>query len=110
MDAQHRYYEPWSARRMEGYVPFLADLSKVIRKEQANLVAQILNQYLGHGRRRSAIAGCETLLSFDTWYRLVRSHGLGLAETRRILLRGMLSIIDPGTTGDMTFNPRRKSQ
>jgi hypothetical protein len=110
MEAQHRYYEPWSARRMEGYVPFLADLSTDIRKGQAKLVTQILNQYLGRGRRRSAIAGCETLLSFDTWHRLVRGHGLTLAETRRILLRAMLSLIEPGTTGDKTFNSRRKSQ
>ena len=100
MEAQHRYYEPWSARRMEGYVPFLADLADEVRKGQSNLVAQILNHFLGPGQRRQVIAGCETLLSFDTWHRLVRSHGLTQAAARNILQQGLLSIIEPGTTLD----------
>jgi AcrR family transcriptional regulator len=115
MEAQHRYYEPWSARRMESYVSFLADLAEDIRKNRACLVAQILNHFLEHAVGRKVIAGCETLLSFDTWHRLVRGHGLTQAEARQILLQGLLSIIGPGATGDISSNdissnPRRKSQ
>jgi AcrR family transcriptional regulator len=95
MEAQHRYYEPWSSRRMEGYVPFLAGLTDEIRKIQVGLVAQVLKHFLGSGQRRKVVAACETLLSFDTWYRLARSHGLSLVDTRKILHRSLLAIIEP---------------
>lgn len=109
MEAQHRYYEPWSARRMEGYVPFLARMFEDIRRMQAGLVAKILERYLEPGPQRQVVAACETLLSFDTWYRLVRGHGLTLTETRQFLLQGLLAMTGPGTTADKPSAKRRKS-
>jgi AcrR family transcriptional regulator len=100
MEALHRYYEPWSARRMEGYISFVADMLVDIRKRQTQLITQVLNHFLGNGNRRAMVAGCETLLSFDCWHRLARGHGLTRTDTRQILMQGLLAITANGPTND----------
>jgi hypothetical protein len=98
MEVQHLYYEPWSARRMEGYISFLAEMSDQVRRQQAEIVATVLAHYLGPGKRQRMIAGCETVLSFDFWHRLARGHGLPLAEVRQTTRAAFLSIIETQTT------------
>ena len=96
MEKQHLHYEPWLARRMEGYITFLAEMSVQIREQQAERIGEILTHFLGPGKRHQMIAGCETVLSFDFWHRLVRGHQLSQPQARQILVQSLLSIIEPG--------------
>ena len=107
MEQQHLYYEPWLARRMEGYITFLAEMSVQVRHEQTALIEEILKHFLGPGKRSNLVAGCETVLSFDFWHRLVRGHGLGQPQARQIIIQSMQSIIGPQPGPRSTSKPRR---
>ena len=97
MEQQHRYYEPWLVWRMEGYVIFVAEMTVQIRHHQSDLIEQILSHFLGPARRKTVIAGCETILNFDAWHRLVRGHQLARKDARKILAQSLLSIIKQGS-------------
>ena len=108
MEQLHIYYEPWSSRRMEGYVTFLAEMSVQGREQQSATIEKIMRHFLGPGKRRNLIAGCETVLSFDFWYRLVRGHGLPRSQARQILIQSLQSILEPLPDPLSTSKPRRK--
>jgi len=110
MEQQHIYYEPWSSRRMEGYVTFLAEMSVQVREQQSATIEKIMSHFLGPGNRGSMIAGCETVLSFDFWHRLVRGHGLPRSQARQILIQSLQSILEPLPDPLSTSKPRRKYQ
>jgi len=95
MEKQHLYFEPWLSRRMDSYVPFLAEMSGDIRRQQTELVELVLQHFLGAGKRPKVAAGCESILCFDLWYRLVRGHRLSRTEARRVLVKSLLAIIEP---------------
>jgi len=94
MERQHLYFEPWLSRRMDSYIPFLADMSDDIRQQQTELVKLVLRQFLGAGRRPKTVAGCESMLCFDLWHRLVRGHCLSLSAARGVLIKSLLAIIE----------------
>jgi len=94
MEKQHLYFEPWLSRRMDSYIPFLADMSDHIRQQQTELVKLVLRKFLGTGRRTKIAAGCESMLSFDLWHRLVRGHRLSLSAARGVLVKSLLAIIE----------------
>ena len=98
MEKQHLYFEPWLSRRMDSYIPFLADMSDEVRRQQTELVELVLQIFLGTRKRPKIVAGCESMLCFDLWHRLVRGHRLSLPEARRILARSLLAIIESQPT------------
>ena len=108
MEQLHLYYEPWSSRRMEGYVTFLAEMSAQIREQQSATIEKIMKHFLGPGKRSKLIAGCETVLSFDFWHRLVRGHGLPRSQARQIMIQSLQSIIGPLPELHSTSKLRRK--
>lgn len=108
MEQQHIFYEPWSSRRMEGYVNFLAEMSVQIREQQSATIEKIIRHFLGPGKRQSMIAGCETVLSFDFWHRLVRGHGLPRSQARQILIQSLHSILGQLPEPLSISKPRRK--
>jgi len=110
MEKQHRHYEPWLAWRMDGYIGFLAELSAKIRRQQAELIGNILDRFLGPGAGKPTIAGCETYLSFDCWHRLVRGHGLSFRAARQVMTSGILSLAESSNQRASTTSHRRKTQ
>jgi len=108
MEKQHLYYEPWLCRRMDSYIPFLADMADDIRQQQTELVALVLRQFLGSGRRTKIAAGCESMLSFDLWHRLVRGHRLSLSAARGVLIKSLLAIIELQPVSES--NPKQRSK
>ena len=108
MEKQHLHFEPWLARRMDSYIPFLADMSDDIRRQQAELVALVLRHYLGARKRAKVVASCESSLCFDLWHRLVRGHQLSLSEARGVLVKSLLAIIGPQPASKPTRGPRSK--
>lgn len=94
-ERQHLHFEPWLAKREDGVIPFLAALSASAREERAALVAAVLDRHLGAGDHRETIAAWETLLSFDTWHRMVRGHRLPRAAVRRLLAQCLLTLARP---------------
>jgi len=108
MERQHLHFEPWLARREDGVVPFLAQMSAGMRRAQSEFVDRLLEQHLGPGERHELIAGWESLLSFDLWHRLVRGHGLSRAATRRIILQGLLALAEDPPAAKPVPPPRRK--
>ncbi|MFA9419208.1 MAG: TetR/AcrR family transcriptional regulator [Gammaproteobacteria bacterium] len=107
---QHLHFEPWLAWRENGLIPFLADMSDGIRQQQSELVARLLEHHLGPGKRREMIAGCESLISFDFWHRLVRGHGLTPAAARRVSYKCLLANIGLPPASSPTSSPRRKTK
>ncbi len=95
MEQQHLHFEPWFAWREDRVLPFLADLSEGFRKMHSAFLAKLLAQHLSKGVRREMIAGWESVLSFDLWHRLVRSHGLPRPAARRVLVKSLLAITEP---------------
>lgn len=110
MEEQHLYYEPWLAWRMEGYISFLANMSVEIRVQQAELVTLVLKQFLGTSRRHNMVAGCESVLCFDFWHRLVFGHRLSRAQARKIITQSLLAIIGLQPTPGSTAKSRRNSK
>ena len=109
IEEQHLYYEPWLAWRMEGYVTFLAELSASMRIQQTETIIMVLTHFLGPAKRHKVAAGCETVLCFDFWHRLVRGHQLSRRATRQIMFQSLQAIIAPQPTSKSTSKPRRKS-
>lgn len=109
MEQQHLHFEPWFAWREDRVFPFLAELSDGFRKMQCAFLAKLLAQYLGTGVRREMIAGWESVLSFDMWHRLVRSHGVPRPAARRVLVQCLLAVIEPTPASPTTNGSRRKS-
>ena len=110
MEKQHLYFEPWLSRRMDSYVPFLADMSDHIRQQQTELVKLVLRKFLGTGRRKKIAAGCESMLSFDLWHRLVRGHCLSLSAARGVLVKSLLAIIDLQPASSTTSRSKQRSK
>lgn len=110
MEKQHRHYEPWMAWRMDGYVDFLVAMSAQIRRQQTDLVGTIMKRFLDSGTDRATIAGCETLLSFDSWHRLVRGHGLSFSAARQVMTLGILCLAESSNRSATTPSHRRKTR
>ncbi|MGD2171004.1 MAG: TetR/AcrR family transcriptional regulator [Gammaproteobacteria bacterium] len=110
MEKQHRHYEPWLAWRMDGYVGFLVEMSAQIRRQQTELISTILNRFPGSGTDKATTAGCETLLSFDSWHRLVRGHGLSFRAARQVMTRGILCLAESTNQSAKTTSHRSKNK
>ena len=108
MEQQHLHFEPWFTWREDRVLPYLAELTDGFRELQSVFVAKLLARHLGKGVRREIIAGWESVLSFDLWHRLVRSHGLSRPVARRVLVQMLLAVIEPAPTFPSTTGSRRK--
>lgn len=108
-EKQHLHFEPWLAKREDGVIPFLAALSASAREERAALVAAVLDRHLGAGDHRETIAAWETLLSFDTWHRMVRGHRLPRAAVRRLLAQCLLNLARPAAPPARPTRKRKQS-
>jgi AcrR family transcriptional regulator len=95
IERQHLHFEPWSAWREDRVIPFLAERSAQARTALTALIARVLKRHLGPGEHREAIAGWESALSFDSWHRLVRGHGLSRIAARRVIVRSLLALAAP---------------
>jgi AcrR family transcriptional regulator len=107
MEQQHLHFEPWFIWREDRVIPFLAEMADGYREMQSAFVARLLARHLGKRVRREMIAGWESVLSFDLWHRLVRSHGLPRAAARRVLVQLLLAVIEPAPTSPTTTGSRR---
>ena len=108
MEQQHLHFEPWFTWREDRVIPFLAEMADGYREMQSTFVARLLAHHLGKRVRREMIAGWESVLSFDLWHRLVRSHGLPRPAARRVLVQFLLAVIEPAPTSPTTTGSRRK--
>jgi AcrR family transcriptional regulator len=108
MEQQHLHFEPWFTWREDRVLPFLAEMNEGFRKMQSTFVAKLLANHLGKGVRREMVAGWESVLSFDLWHRLVRSHGLPRPAARRVLVQCLLAVIEPTSAISSTTGSRRK--
>lgn len=107
MEQQHLHFEPWFTWREDRVLPFLAELSEGFRKMQSAFLTKLLAQHLGKGVRHEMVAGWESILSFDLWHRLVRSHGLPRPAARRVLVQSMLAVTEPTSALPKTGSRRK---
>ena len=105
---RHIHFEAWLAWREDRVIPFLAEMSAATREELGALVARVLKQHLEHGDHREMVAGWESVLSFDFWYRLTRGHRLSRPAVRRVMLRSLDAIVRPQDAPPTQANARRK--
>jgi hypothetical protein len=68
----------------------------------------VLKQHLGPGEHREEVAGWETVLSFDFWYRLTRGHRLPRPAVRRVIMRSLDAIAGPQDASPTKASARRK--
>jgi AcrR family transcriptional regulator len=109
VEQRHLHFEPWLAWREDGVVPFLAELSGHARDDFSALVARVLKRHLGPGDHREAVAGWESVLSFDSWHRLARAHGLSRPAVRRVMIRCLQALAEPHDTPE-TKRPSRRNR
>jgi AcrR family transcriptional regulator len=105
---RHLHFEPWLAWREDRVIPFLAEMSAGAREELGALVARVLKQHAGSGDHRETVAGWESVLSFDFWYRLTRGHRLSRAAVRRVIMRSLDAIAHPQHASSTKASARRK--
>ena len=105
---RHRHFEPWLAWREDRVIPFLAEMSSASRDELAALITRLLKQHLGPGDHREIVAGWESVLSFDFWYRLSRGHRLSRPAVRRVIVQGLNAIAQPQDASQPKASSRRK--
>ena len=104
----HLHYEPWLAWREDRVISFLAEMSAARREELAGLIARVLKQHLGPGDHREQVAGWESVLSFDFWYRLMRGHRLSRPAVRRVIVQSLIAIARPQDASQPRAISRRK--
>ena len=68
----------------------------------------MLRQHLGPGEHRETVAGWESVLSFDFWYRLQRGHRLSRPAVRRVIVRSLDAIARPQGASPTKASARRK--
>lgn len=95
VEQQHLHFEPWLAWREDRVIPFLAKMSGDARDELAALIARVLRTHLGSGEHREAVAGWESVLSFDFWHRLARAHGLSRPAVHRVMVGCLQELAGP---------------
>ena len=105
----HLHFEPWLAWREDRVIPFLAEMSATRREELSGLIARVLKQHLGAGDHREKVAGWESVLSFDFWYRLTRGHRLSRPSVRRVIVQSMIAITRLQDASQPKASSRRKS-
>jgi len=108
LEQQHLHFEPWLSWREDRVIPFLAEMSAAVRDELARLIAQVLKRHLGPGEHREMVAGWESALSFDFWYRLTRGHRLSRPAVRRVIVQSLLAIARPQDASQANPSSRRK--
>jgi AcrR family transcriptional regulator len=105
---RHLHFEPWLAWREDRVIPFLAEMSAASREELAALIARVLKQHLKAGEHRETVAGWESVLSFDFWYRLTRGHRLSRPAVRRVIVQCLDAIARPRDASPTEASARRK--
>jgi len=105
---QHLHFEPWLAWREDRVIPFLAEMSAATREQLAALIARVLKQHLGPGDHRETVAGWESVLAFDFWYRLLRSHRLSRPAVRRVIVQSLMAIARTPDACQPKASSRRK--
>lgn len=105
---RHLHFEPWLAWREDRVIPFLAEMSAASRDELGALIARVLKRHLKGGEHREAVAGWETVLSFDFWCRLTRGHRLPRPAVRRVILQSLDAIAHPRDASPTKASARRK--
>ena len=105
---RHLHFEPWLAWREDRVIPFLAEMSAASRDELAALIARVLKRHLKPGEHREAVAGWETVLSFDFWYRLTRGHRLSRTAVRRVIMQSLDAIARAHDASPTKASARRK--
>lgn len=108
LEQRHLHFEPWLAWREDRVIPFLAEMSAGARDELAGLIARVLKRHLGPGEHREMVAGWESVLSFDFWYRLTRGHRLSRPAVRRVIAQSLQAIARPRGASQTKSNSRRK--
>ena len=105
---RHLHFEPWLAWREDRLIPFLNEMSAGVREDLSALVARVLKQHLGPGDHREAVAGWESVLSFDFWHRLTRGHRLSRPAVRRVIVQSLDAIARPQEVFRSKVSSRRK--
>ena len=105
---RHLHFEPWLAWREDRVIPFLAEMSAASRDELAALIASVMKVHLGPGDHREVVAGWESVLSFDFWYRLTRGHRLSRPAVRRVIVQSLNAIARPQDASQSKASSRRK--
>ena len=105
---RHLHFEPWLAWREDRVIPLLAEMSAASREELSALIARVLKRHLGPGEHRETVAGWESVLSFDFWYRLTRGHRLSRPAVRRVILQSLYAIARPQDASPTTASARRQ--
>ena len=105
---RHLHFEPWLAWREDRLIPFLTEMSAAARDELSALIARLLKRHLGPGDHREIVAGWESVLSFDFWYRLTRGHRLSRPAARRVIVQSLNAIAHPPDASPSKVPSRRK--
>jgi AcrR family transcriptional regulator len=105
-DALNAYFEPWAAWREHASIDALRVQVDARRKDMRALCEALFARHGVAGEDAAAL--WETLLSFDTWHRLVREHKLSRAAARRHQLQLLLAALGPQPAARPTPRPRRK--
>ena len=105
---RHIHFEPWLAWREDRVIPFLAEMSDATREQLAALITRVLKRHLGPGDHRETVAGWESVLAFDFWYRLLRSHRLSRPAVRRVIVQSLIAIARAQDSSHPKASSRRK--
>jgi AcrR family transcriptional regulator len=109
MDRMHAHFEPWKVWREHRLIPPLGDISARQRQQLTGLIGQVLASQLGAGEHRELAAVWESLLDFELWHRLVRSHKLSRASVRHTLVHLLLAAAGPQRAASSSPRPTRKA-
>lgn len=106
-DAQNAYFEPWVTWREHRLIDGLRAMEEARRREMRALCEAVLARHGAAGEDAAAL--WETLLSFDTWHRLVREHKLSRSTARRHQVQLLLAVVGPLPAASSRPRPKRKN-
>lgn len=108
-DALNAHFEPWAAWREHHRIEALRTITDARRREMRALCEALLTRHGAAATSRDEVAALwETVLSFDTWQRLVREHKLARSTVRRRQAELLLAAVGPQPAAISNPRPRRK--
>lgn len=108
-DRLNAHFEPWMSWREQDRIPVLVENAERQRQQLTELCAALLQRHIGPGKHDKAAVAWESLLGFDLWHRLVRTHGLSRAAVRAMLIQLLLAVAGPQPASRSSPRPTSRS-
>jgi AcrR family transcriptional regulator len=108
-DAANAHFEPWAAWREHTRIGVLGDIQQSRRRQMLALCKALIERHAPRADAKAVAATWESLLSFDFWHRLVRTHGWTRTAARAQQHHLLLAAAGPQPAASPSSRPKTRN-